>query len=397
MRCRRRLLLATIAILSFGQVFCQMVILSGPEKGSYNTFVNDIVNVLGEKNGISVKNKTTAGSGFNFKEITNPSSGYKMALIQSDYLNLMKAEDKLNNTNKAGSVKVILELAREEIQIVAKKSSGLSKMQDLSKKKVAIGNDDQGSLATAQVIKERSKIDWIPYYVGNDKMLKQLADGILDAGFIVGSAPMDLLNIDPQIMSDGISMIEMDDFNGWAKYYENDTVYRRDYKWLEKDIPTFSVRTLLVVNESKLTPAEKQTITSIRSGIIHDLDILKQKGHPKWKEVIVPDDLEVTEKSPIPVKTAAPANAVKTDQIVYRVQIFSRNYEKNDYQITVNDKNYKPYVYSHAGAFRYTIGEFPSFPQAVEFQNACRKSGYSEAFVAAFKNNVRSNDPALFK
>ena len=259
---------------------------------------DDIVTVLGEKNGIRLINRPTGGSAYNFKVLADPGSADKIALIQSDYLNLMKAEDKLNNTNKTGSLKVVLQLAKEEIQIVAKKSSGLKKLQDLDKKKVAIGNEDQGSFATGKIIKDRSKVNWTSYYAGYDQMLKQLSAGSIDAGLIVGSAPVNILDIDPQVMTDGITMLELDDFNGWAKYYENDTVYRGEYKWLDKDIPTFSVRTLLIVNESKLTSAEKQTVAAIKSGIIQNLDLLRKQGHPKWKEVIIPDEpVIVTEKN----------------------------------------------------------------------------------------------------
>jgi len=49
----------------------------------------------------------------------------------------MEAEDKLNNTSKTGSLQVVLQLATEEIHLVAKKSSGLNRLQDLNNKKVA--------------------------------------------------------------------------------------------------------------------------------------------------------------------------------------------------------------------------------------------------------------------
>ena len=290
MKFNKRFLLIMLIFISFGQVFCQMVILSGPEKGSYNRFVSDIVTVLGEKNGIKLINRTTGGSAYNFKELTDPSSADKIALIQSDYLNLMEAEDKLNNTNKTGSIKVVIQLATEEIHIVAKKSSGLIKLQDLDNKKVGIGNEDQGSFATGKIINEQSKVNWTPYYVEFDQLLKEVSAGHIDAGLIVGSAPVNMLDIDPQIMVDGMKLLELDDFNGWVKYYENDTIYRSDYKWLDKDIPTFSVRTLLIVNESKLTSADKQTVAAIKSGIIQNLDLLSKQGHPKWKKVIIPDE-----------------------------------------------------------------------------------------------------------
>jgi uncharacterized protein len=394
----KRFLLVTAVCLSLGQVFSQVTILSGPEKGSYNRFISDISTVLGEKNGIKIINKSTRGSAYNFKVLTNPSSNDKIALIQSDYLNLMIAEDKLNNTNKTGSLKVVMQLATEQIHIIAKKSSGLTRLQDLNKKKVGIGNEDQGSFATAKMIKERSKIGWYANNVGFEDMLKKLSSGNIDAGLIVGSAPLNMLDIDPQVMAGGISLLELDDFNGWARYYENDTIHRGEYKWLEKDVPTFGVRTLLIANESKLTDADRQAIASIKSGIVLNLDLLKKQGHPKWKTVIVPGDIpvELEENTGIN-KNPEPVAAGGKDVVSYRVQIYSRNYRQKDDHINVNGKKYKTFEYSYSGAYRYTIGEFTTLPAAMELQKICRQSGYPDAFVAAFKNNVRSMDPALFK
>jgi TRAP-type uncharacterized transport system substrate-binding protein len=131
MKVNKLFLLLALPGLSFAQAFSQVTILSGPEKGSYSRFVTDMSDVLSEKAGIKIINKPTEGSAYNFKVLVNPSSADKFALIQSDYLNKMIAEDKVNNTNKTGSLKVVLELATEEIHIIAKKSSGLTKIQDL--------------------------------------------------------------------------------------------------------------------------------------------------------------------------------------------------------------------------------------------------------------------------
>jgi uncharacterized protein len=398
MKSYKRFLIIALLSWSFGQAYCQMIILSGPEKGSYNRFAGDIVKVLGETNSISLINLPTGGSAYNFRQLTDPRSAYKIALIQSDYLNLMEAEDRLNNTGKTVSLKVVFQLAREEIHIVAKKSSGIKRLQDLDKKRVAIGNEDQGSFATGKIIRERSNVNWTTVYSGFDQMVKDLSEGTIDAFITVGSAPVEMLDIDPQVMKGGPILLELDDFNGWAKFYENDTVKKSDYKWLDKDIPTFGVRTLLIVNESKLTEADKKTVASIKSGIIQNLDILKKQGHPKWKEVIIPDDPSfIADEKPVVNKAPAPAASLAKDAVVYRVQIYSRNYQKKEDPVVIGGKSYQPYTYFHLGAFRYTIGEFGTLASAAEVQKKCRESGYREAFVAAFKNGVRANDPALFK
>ena len=47
---------------------------------------------------------------------------------------MMIAQDKMNNTNKTGSLIVVLELATEEIHIIAKKSSGLANFRISTKR-----------------------------------------------------------------------------------------------------------------------------------------------------------------------------------------------------------------------------------------------------------------------
>ncbi len=393
----RRFLLTAILLLSFVHAFPQMVILSGPEKGTYNRFAADIVKVLGEKNGIKLLSRTTAGSGFNFKELTDPSAASKIAIIQADYLSYMQGQDRLNNTNKTGSIKVLLPLATEELHLVVKKSSGLKRMQDLSNKKVAIGSEAQGSFVTGRIMNERSKVNWIPTYDAYDMLIRHLSAGSIDAFLLVGSAPVKMLDIDPQIMVDEPTLLALDDFNGWAQYYENDTIFRGDYRWLDTDVPTFSVRSLLVVNEAKLTSEDKKAVEAIKAAIIQDLDILRKEGHPKWEEVVPPAGSVTTKaKSTTVSKPKSPAAAGKTE-VKYRVQIFSESEKQNVEDLIIKGKSYKTFVYAHSGAYRYAIGEFTSLAPATELQELCRKSGYPQAFVAAFKNNVRSNDPKLFK
>jgi TRAP transporter TAXI family solute receptor len=383
-----------VFLLLAGNAFSQMTILSGPEKGSYYKFVDDMVNVLGERSGIKLLNRPTGGSGNNFREITNPMSASRIALIQSDYLSLMQAEDKLNNTNKTGSLRVVLELAREEIQFVTKKSSGLVKLQDLAGKKVAIGSEDQGSLATGRMIRERSGVEWNSYYADFELLLKQLTDGSIDAFLLVGSAPVSIIDINPQVMTAGGALLELDDFNGWARYYENDTIHKGTYKWLERDIPTFGVRTLLVVNDAKLTSDDKQKVEAIRTAVIQNLDVLRKQGHPKWKEVHT-DGVATAPPAPAPaqetVVNARPADvtSAEQDEIVYKVQILSSNESQKYDEVTIDGQTYKTSVYYYQGAYRYTIGEFSSASEASGLQSKCKMSGYPQAFVAAFKNNQR--------
>ena len=78
-------------------------------------------------------------------------------------------------------------------------------------------------------------------------------------------------------------------FNDWAKYYQKDTIYADDYKWLENDIPTFSVKTLLIVNEAKLSDQDRKDLAIIVEGIKANMTKLKTDGHHKWNKVDLSD------------------------------------------------------------------------------------------------------------
>ncbi|MDF1561337.1 MAG: hypothetical protein P1P83_14195 [Bacteroidales bacterium] len=94
--------------------------------------------------------------------------------------------------------------------------------------------------------------------------------------------------------------------------------------------------------------------------------------------------------------TTIPAE-VKKDAVVYRVQILANMKPIGSKNFTVEGKTYKSFEYLHMGGYRTTIGDCQTLAEAKALQNACRRNGYNQAFVVAFKNNIRSNDPALFK
>jgi hypothetical protein len=101
--------------------------------------------------------------------------------------------------------------------------------------------------------------------------------------------------------------------------------------------------------------------------------------------------------APEPVAAALPPAAEKKDVILYRVQIQSSVKPLGKREIDVNGVKYMTYEYYYLREYRSTIGEFSTLRPAVNLQNALRRSGRKEAFVVAFKNNVRSLDMSLFK
>ena len=277
--------------------FAQLTILSGVEYGSYHTFVKDINTVLKSDNADVIINQKTSGAADNFLRITDPDSPYKLAMMQSDYLYHMKTIDVRDNTHLTENLLVVLPLSSEEIHFVMRKKDGYGGLKNLKDKRVGIGSKGQGTYVTASIIKDRSEVYWSSRNYHFDKSLAELFNDNLDAFVIVGSAPIEKLNIDAMPNIDELDLVNLEDFNDWAKYYEPMVIPKESYKWLDADINTFGVRSVLIVNKAKLSAEEAEELNKLIEGIRLNMDKLIETGHPKWKET----DLDDWDKSDWPM------------------------------------------------------------------------------------------------
>lgn len=279
------IILAGFSILSLN---AQVTVLSGPVEASYYKLAEDINNILGTEGKPLIVNKKSNGVAENFQELTDPDNPVKVAFMQLDYLSFMKAQDLKQKTNKTQSLKVILPLAIEEIHFLTKKSSGLTKLSDLDTTVfVAIGGQKSGTYATAQFIKDGSGIYWKSRNLNFNDAIKALAFDEVKVMAFVSSAPIPLIDLQPLMMKPETkpTLIELENIGGWADYYEPITFTPDIYQWLDKTIPGYGVRTVLVVNEAKVTPAERESIQQLGSQIKSGLTKLREKGHPAWNTV----------------------------------------------------------------------------------------------------------------
>jgi ribosomal protein S26 len=99
----------------------------------------------------------------------------------------------------------------------------------------------------------------------------------------------------------------------------------------------------------------------------------------------------------IAIAQIAALKSVDKDVVIYRIQFQSSVKPQVIKEINVNGMLYAVYEYFYLREYRYTIGEFKTLGPAKELQTTCRKNGYPQAFVVAFKNNKRSLDLDLFK
>jgi hypothetical protein len=127
------------------------------------------------------------------------------------------------------------------------------------------------------------------------------------------------------------------------------------------------------------------------------------QSHPEdQNQTTIPDNVMATQETESrQVSDTLPqtdlVQEAKQDVVVYRVQIISNTKPVGTQNITVAGKTYNSFEYLYKGAYRTTIGEFSNLAEATRLQIICRQNGFSQAFVVAFKNNIRSTDPSLFR
>ncbi len=85
------------------------------------------------------------------------------------------------------------------------------------------------------------------------------------------------------------------------------------------------------------------------------------------------------------------------NKITFRVQILSSTRAGSKPSITLNGREYKTFEYYYKGAYRVTAGSFSDVKEALRFRTVCKKAGFNQAFVAAFRGKERELDPSVFR
>jgi len=290
------ILALSIALIGLPKIQAQIQVLTGTEKGTYYDLANDMNNLLPTIATITAEDtiqtsfldiRSTSGSSFNFEILTQKGHPAKVAFMQLDYLLLMKNEDMMRNTKKTDDLAILMPLNVEEIHLVTKKGNKIHSLADLEDKTVAIGNKVEGTYSTATYIQNTSKIPWISKNISTQDVARPLLLDKIDAFFVVASAPMDMLNINPVGSPIKYELANVENINGWADYFIPKTIAAGTYAWQKKDITTYGVPSVIVVNMSKISDEEKEMLLKWKAITIENLEKLRTEGHPAWKTASV--------------------------------------------------------------------------------------------------------------
>ncbi|MCF6344707.1 MAG: TAXI family TRAP transporter solute-binding subunit [Devosiaceae bacterium] len=263
-------------------------IMTGGATGTYIQIGNDIAN-LAKAIDMDVTVVESAGSMENIEAVRDrPFTQF--GIVQSDVLDFIKTfknEDKAMR-RIANGTKIAFPLYNEEVHIVAKSSSSINVIADLSGKIVAVGAPNSGTNLTSTFLFEVTNIrPQTLVTIKASQALEELRAGRIDAFVYVAGAPTKLL-LDTNA-NDDLKLIPVA-AGAISGYYGTATIKAGTYPWLRSDVLTPAVKAVLMTyqydpNRNDYLKQSCEVVTKISYLINRNIEYLRQNGHPKWKQV----------------------------------------------------------------------------------------------------------------
>jgi len=293
------LLLVSFVLVTHVSKAQDYVLGTGPAAGTYIQFGEDIKQICGGD--LPIKSVETSGSVSNFKDLQ--ASKVNFAILQYDVLQHYEGAKGLED------IKMLFPLYDEEFHLIALKNSSINKLSDLKGKKVAIGTVNSGFWLTAKNLQKMTGVTFQEVEVTFEEGLKSLIDKKVDAVFYVAGAPSKTLGKLPAATADAIKLVPIESSSlnaeGLHDLYIPSIISQKAYPWLDQDVVTFSVKSILVTHDYAEGEKGYEVVSALVATLLDNLKKLNKSGHPKWKEVcpsdyaLVPWDIHVAAKTSI--------------------------------------------------------------------------------------------------
>jgi polar amino acid transport system substrate-binding protein len=217
------------------------------------------------------------------KVLTDPNAQF--AIVSHDVLLYKRDIERVENFEK--KIKMILPLYDKTIYILVRKGDNFRNILDLKGKRVnlSIGKNEFSTLG--RLIKKKHRISWKESHYTTTEAMTRLLNNEVDAVIFAEAKP-----------SDSLKSLSIKDISGLTflspklgKAYDSSVIDRYDYSWLDKDIQTNMLHTVLIsynYQESKsiqrFTDYVKNISTIINTIGKNNLS-LKEVGHSYWKKI----------------------------------------------------------------------------------------------------------------
>jgi len=273
---------------AFSQSF-EINIMTGGATGTYIQIGKDIAALVEQAGRDNVIVMESAGSMENILAVrSRPQTQF--GIVQSDVLDFIRTfrSEDAEMRSIVRNTRYVFPLYKEEVQIVARKSSGIATLTDLNGKIVAVGGENSGTSLTSAFLFDVANVR--PSRLVNisaTDSLEQLRAGLIDAFVYVAGAPTKLLQ--DTNAGDDLRLVTVPGTLA-GDYYGITTVKAGTYPWMAEDVMTAAVRAVLMTyefdpNRNAYFKASCDAVTEVSYLIKENIDLLRREGHPKWNEV----------------------------------------------------------------------------------------------------------------
>jgi len=264
-----------IIAYSRASVAIDMAIMTGSEKGTYYQFGLNLQQLVRSK-GIEISVIPSTGSVENLYAVyQRPHT--QIGIVQSDVLAFVsRLQSNPTLIKIAQKTKMVFPLYNEEIHLLGKRD--VADFEQLSGKRVAVGEDGSGTYLTARLLFEVSGVkpkEMVP--IGTTEALSQLKAGTIDAMFYVAGFPVKLFT-EGVTDKDGLALIPILNAKA-AEFYPKTKIPANTYRWQPEDLNTLAVKAVLVSYDFRNIDCE--SVGRFCQLLHENFNWLKENGHPK--------------------------------------------------------------------------------------------------------------------
>ena len=235
--------------------------------GMYYPFANAFTELASkDETGINWKVKSTAGSAANLRLLSD--NYIELGIAQADLIEDAYYGKGTFHSGKYRGYKAVASLYPEACQIVVRKDSEITSLDDLEGKNVSVGEEESGTERNATQILEMCGL---PDNLVNTKNLDytdaadQLAEKKIDAFFCTAGAQTTVIGelakkCDIRLLS--IDEKSAEKLKGTYKFYTDCTIPKETYNGQTEDVKTVGVKAVLLASD-KLSADTVKDITKI--------------------------------------------------------------------------------------------------------------------------------------
>ncbi|NRF67821.1 TAXI family TRAP transporter solute-binding subunit [Aquincola sp. S2] len=271
-------------------------IVTGPSNGTYQKIGSDLAKLVAQPAGITMVSLPSNGSVDNVRRLRDE-PGTKLALVQSDVYQAYTDEAAAGDAQAARMIqplRVIMPLYDEEVHFIVRADSPLTHIHEIRDKRINIGPSGSGTAMTSTTVYRKlfytdppaGRTTTLP---NQEALAKLAADGSIDVVIVVAGQPASLLSSLQGDAGRTYKLLKLDEASASSRdvlrAYAPAVIRSRSYpNLLKTDVPTLSVKTLLVTYDFPLGATQTQVV-QMATSICRNIDLLQRQGHDKWQQV----------------------------------------------------------------------------------------------------------------